>query len=174
MDLFHKRPHALKGALAGMAGGLVASYIMNLFIAGVSKAEQASKTPQEKAQEQQQPQEEDTTQKVASIVTQKVTGEPLSVRGRNIGGPVVHYAFGTLMGGFYGISAEYLPFANSGFGSLFGSALFLAADELSLPVLNLARWPDEEPASAQLEHWAAHLVYGASTELARRILRPRL
>lgn len=167
------QPHLVKGMLAGMAGGLVGSWVMNLFIAAVTAAQQAGKSQQQQQQEKQA-QGEDTTQKVADLATRKVTGEPLSQEGKQIGGPIVHYAFGTIMGGVYGLSAEALPVATTGGGTLFGSALFIGADELSLPALQLAKWPTEEPISAQAEHWAAHLVYGATAELVRRTLRSRL
>ena len=84
---------------------------------------------------------------------------------------MVHYLFGTVMGALYGGLAEYAPLSALGVGTVFGSALFLGADELTLPLLGLSKPPAEEPAGPQLDHWAAHLVYGATTELVRRGLR---
>ncbi len=166
-------PHLLRGILAGAVGGLIASAVMNGFQAASSQAQEALKTPEEKAQaqEQQASAGDDTTQIVANIVTKKATGDELTPEGKKTGGPVVHYLFGTVMGALYGGLAEYAPLSALGVGPVFGSALFLGADELTLPALGLSKSPAQEPVGPQLDHWAAHLVYGATTELVRRGLR---
>jgi putative membrane protein len=124
-----KQKNVVRGILAGMAGGLVAAWVMNQFMAGPGQ-----KLPSEDA-----------------------TGE---------GGPVVHYAFGALTGGVYGGLAEYSSKVTSGFGTSFGGVLFSTADLLAVPALNLA-----PPTSALATPFAAHIVYGATTEFVRRILR---
>ncbi len=166
-------PHLLRGMIAGAVGGLIASAVMNGFQAASSKAQESFKTPGEKKQEQERQASagDDTTQIVANIVTQEVTGEELTPEQKQTAGPVVHYLFGTVMGALYGGLAEYAPLRALGVGTVFGSALFLGADEVTLPVLGLSKPPTEEPAGPQVEHWAAHLVYGATTELVRRGLR---
>ncbi len=166
-----EHPDPARGALAGIAGGLLASWVMNQFLAGAKMAQEATQSPQEKQATQQQPQGEDATGKVAGAVTQAVTGQPLSPEGKQTGGPVVHYAFGTLMGGVYGMVAEYAPASRTGFGSAFGTALFLGADEVMVPALGLGKNPTEEPAASQVQHWLAHIVYGVTVELVRRGVR---
>ncbi len=166
-------PHLFRGILAGAVGGLVASAAMNGFQAASSQAKTALQTPEvrEQAQQQQAASGDDTTQIVANLVAQKATGDELSQDQKNTAGPVVHYLFGTLMGAFYGGLAEYAPLSALGVGTVFGSALFLGADEVTLPALGLSKSPAEEPIGPQLDHWAAHLVYGATTELVRRGVR---
>ncbi len=166
-------PHLFRGILAGALGGLIASAVMNGFQAASSKAQDALKTPeeQEQARQEQASAGDDTTQIVANLVTQKATGEELSQEQKKTAGPIVHYLFGTVMGALYGGLAEYAPLSALGVGTVFGSALFLGADELTLPSLGLSKSPLEESAGPQADHWAAHLVYGATTELVRRGLR---
>jgi putative membrane protein len=79
----------------------------------------------------------------------------------------VHYAFGALSGGLYGGLAEYSSTVTSGFGTGFGGALFSTTDLLAVPVLNLGPSPSDQPATP----FAAHIIYGATTEFVRRILR---
>jgi hypothetical protein len=81
-------------------------------------------------------------------------------------GPIVPYAFGALTGGLYGGLAEYSPKVTSGFGTTFGGALFSNADLLAVPALDLV--------PAEATPFAAHIVYGATTELVRRVLRSLL
>lgn len=157
-----------RGLLAGALGGLVASWVMNRFIAAAREVEKTIKSPEQKAQEESQPASEDSTVKVADTVTWLVTGRRLTPEGKQKGGPIVHYAFGTLMGTLYGALAALSENARAGAGSAFGTALFVAADEVMVPALGLAQPPTEQPASDQLTHLAAHIVYGATVELVRR------
>jgi putative membrane protein len=87
------------------------------------------------------------------------------------GGPIVHYAFGALTGGVYGGLAEYSSRVTSGFGTSYGGVLFSTADLLAVPAVNLASAPSD---SALATPFAAHIVYGATTEFVRRILRSLL
>jgi putative membrane protein len=165
------QPRLIRGVLAGLTGGLVASWVMNEFLSGAKKVSEAVETDDERLAAQRQPQGEDATQKVAGAVIEAVTGEKPSREAKQTGGPIVHYVFGTLMGGMYGGIAEYSPAARMGVGSAFGSALFVGADEVMVPLLGLGKKPTEEPVSGQVQHWLAHVVYGATVELVRRGVR---
>lgn len=165
--------HPVRGILAGVAGGLVASWVMNEFLAGPGEAlTKAIESPEEQQMIASQSDDEDSTMKVADAVTAAATGgRHLTREQREKGGPIVHYSFGALMGGLYGGLAEYSDIAKAGFGTAFGSALFAGADLLAVPALHLGPSPTEQPAKAQAPHFAAHLVYGATTELVRRFAR---
>jgi len=162
------------GTIAGMAGGLAASWVMNLFIEGVTQAKEKIKEPEpptaaEQAGNKDSGEEpEDATQKVADAFVYSSTGEHLSKEKKKKAGPAVHYAFGSLMGAVYGAVAEYSPASRIGLGTLFGTALFVAADEIAVPALGLGDPPTQVPMSDQAIHLAAHWVYGATTELVRR------
>ena len=75
------------------------------------------------------------------------------------------------MGVCYSATAEFFPEVATGGGTAFGTLLFLGADEVAVPAFKLSKPPTETPASSQLEHWAAHIVYGGTLELARNVLR---
>jgi hypothetical protein len=79
---------------------------------------------------------------------------------------------GTLQGAAYGGVTE-LTGTGGGLipGLVFGGALFAVADEVAVPALGLSGKPSESPLSSHLYGLAAHVVYGLSTELARRGLR---
>jgi uncharacterized membrane protein YagU involved in acid resistance len=166
-------PCITRSLVAGAIGGLAASWVMNQFITAAMKVQEAAKSPAEKQQQQaQQPQQqesEDSTMKVADAVTWLVTGHHLSKQGKQKGGPIVHYAFGTLMGALYGTLASLSETATAGAGLAFGTGLFIAADEVMVPALVTGQFPTKEPASSQLTYYAAHLVYGTTTELVCRL-----
>jgi uncharacterized membrane protein YagU involved in acid resistance len=157
-------PRLLSGVLAGVAGGLFASWVMNVFMERVN-----GHSGEE--QNQAQPPKEDATMKTADVVVSTVTGgRHLSFEEREKGGPIVHYAFGAIMGGVYGALAEYSEAATAGFGTAFAGALFAGADLIAVPALKLSD-STGAPASTLVTPFAAHLVYGVATEGARRLVR---
>jgi putative membrane protein len=113
--------------------------------------------------------------KTADAVVSTLTGgRHLSHEEKEKGGPIVHYAFGALMGAVYGAVAEEMPTATTGFGTAFGAALFTGADLVAVPALNLSQSSGDEPISSLATPFAAHLVYGAATEAVRRLVRALL
>ncbi len=96
---------------------------------------------------------------------------PVSRDRKDIAGDLVHYSFGTLNGAMYGAAAEVAPRARAGAGSLFGTALFLVADEAVVPLMGWSKPPREYPWSSHLYGLASHLVYGVATEGVRRAVR---
>ena len=163
----------LRGVLAGIAGGLVASWVMNEFSTTAGKKLAAAiETPEEQQQIASQSDGEDATMKAADAIASTVSGgQHLTHEQRAKGGPVVHYAFGALMGGLYGGLAEYTPVVSSGLGTTFGSVLFASADLFAVPALHLAPSPADQPKYALASPYAAHLVYGVTTDLVRRLVR---
>jgi putative membrane protein len=156
-----KQKSVVRGILAGVAGGLAAAWVMNQFMAGPGQTLQQAHSSEPG---------EDATMKAAEEIVNSTTGEHLSHAEKEKGGPIVHYAFGALTGGL----AEYSSKVTSGFGTSFGGVLFSTADLLAVPALNLAPSPSDQPASALATPFAAHIVYGATTEFVRRILRSLL
>ena len=165
--------HLVRGILAGVAGGLAASWVMNEFTSTLGpKLSKAVETPAEQQELNLQSDDEDASMKAADRIVETVTGgRHLSHAQREIGGPIVHYSMGAVMGGIYGALAEYTDVARAGFGTTFGGVLFATADLLGVPAMHLGPWPDEYPVSSLASPLAAHLVYGATTELVRRIVR---
>ena len=150
-----------KGVLAGVVGGLVGSVALRGWMTAMSYRHKRTVMPDQGG----------PAHRVAALIVTKVTGKPLTARQQFLGGEIVHYAFGLVNGGFYGGLAEYQPWTTAGTGALFGTGVFLAADESSMPLLGLCPPPWTETPAAQLEHWAAHLVFGVISEVTRREVR---
>ena len=134
-----------KGALAGVIGGLAGTWAMNHFQRSLSRTVHGA--------------------------------EPVSAAGRGldrgelkVGATAVHFAFGAAMGGVYGAFWEFSPSTRQMGGAAFGTAVWAAADEVAgLP------GPTTEPPPARHVHaFAAHIVYGVTTEIVRRGVRKLL
>ena len=167
--------HVLRGMAAGLLAGLAASWVMNEFQQMRPKSQGGSE-PQDQPQERKEREagsgaDEDATVKTAELVAQRVLHRQLSEREKRIAGPVVHYAYGSLVGALYGGLAELLPVVSAGAGLPFGAALWLLGDEVAVPALGLAKPPTEYPVESHADALAAHFMYGATTDLLRRVLR---
>ena len=192
MRIFRRKSSdPLKGMIAGVAGGLVASWMMNQFQALLSKVTHGVERPQgaqslqhgsprhgvaRELQERGLDREEDNAAiRIAVIVSERLFGLELVERERRErAGAVVHYAFGVATGGIYGAAAEMLPVATAGAGLPFGAAVWLIADEIIVPALGLSKPPTEIPPSTHAYSIASHLVYGLTTEIVRREVRRAL
>lgn len=173
------RKNATAGLLAGTASGLVASWLMLRFIQGPGhRLQESLKTQDDRnadATEQHrhgQTQPETVTMQAADTFASHLPGgRHLSRAEKEQGGTVVHYGFGALMGAAYGVVSEYTTLPGIGFGTVFGTVLWLNTDLWSVPAVGFAKWPKDEPASAHLSHWLAHVVYATGMETTRRLLR---
>jgi putative membrane protein len=174
----NQEKHIGRGIVAGLAAGLVASWVMNEFMTGpgqkLQQAVQSSQDSERDAIQNETPKEEATMKTADAVVNVVTGGQHFSWEQREKASPAVHYAFGGLMGAIYGGLAELWPGVRSGFGTTFGSVLFTGADLVAVPALKLGPSPTEQPTTAQVSPWAAHLVYGVTTELVRRIARALL
>jgi putative membrane protein len=173
----------LKGLVAGLAGGLVASWTMNQFQAFWTKVSESVESAQDGSSAEQQSEngeqqsgaeQDDATVKAATAISEGIFDHKLTKREKQIAGPAVHYAFGTLTGGLYGAVAELAPEVTAGGGLPFGAAFWLVADETAVPLLGLSKAPTEYPLSTHAYALASHFVYGLSAELVRRAVRNAL
>ena len=179
-----RHPNVLRGLATGITAGIAATLIMDQFqkissagqkavekqnrLASHESAEAIERDQQQKEQEAQQ--QEDSTEIVARKIAQ-AAGKDLHPEEKKKAGQAVHYAFGTLMGAVYGVTAELVPEVTTGGGTAYGSLLFLAAHEVAVPAFQLSPSPTDTPPRDHLQHWAAHVVYGGSLELVRSLLR---
>ncbi len=171
-----------KGLVAGLAGGLIASWTMNQFQAAWMRVATNSEKPHG-AQSMQPSQgstgnqaedakeQDDATVETARVLSKKVFGHELQESEKKPAGAAVHYVFGTATGGLYGALAEVTPQVTTGAGLPFGAAFWLLADEVSVPLLGLSKGPTEYPVSTHVYALASHLVYGVTAEMSRRALR---
>jgi putative membrane protein len=171
-----------KGAAAGLAAGLAATWVMTLFqelsgkLAEPHKKEDSqhsAKRGQEESAKKEE-QGDDATAKAADKLSRRLFHHELSQREKKVAGPAMHYGFGTLTGVAYGMLAEVAPDVTRGAGAPFGTAVWLGADEIAVPAFRLSGPPWEHPAPVHARALAAHLVYGVATEGMRRLVRRAL
>ena len=173
--MHHNGRSVWKGALAGMLGGLAGSATMMAFQMAWSKtAEAAGADELANKTHRHERMQQDSTAKVANIAAYRVIGRGLDRDEKKKGGAAVHFGFGAAMGALYGAVAELAPAATAGFGTAFGSGLFIGADQIALPQMRLSRPPREVPLEMHALGLASHAVYGATAEGVRRLVRRAL
>jgi uncharacterized membrane protein YagU involved in acid resistance len=111
------------------------------------------------------------TVKLASAISEDALDHQLDKSEEEAAGAAVHYGFSLVTGGIYGAVAELSPVAAIGSGVPFGAAVWLVADEITLPLVGLSKGPTAYPLSKHLYSLASHFVYGAATEVTRRAVR---
>lgn len=159
----------MKGLVAGIAGGLLASFLMEQF---QSLWNSASKKlhPQDDSESREDP----ATVKVAEAISTGLTHHKIRKENKAAAGEFVHYMMGGSSGAIYGVAAELMPLATAGEGLAFGTIVWAAADNGLVPALGLAEPPTKTPLSTQIYALASHLVYGFVTETVRRAIRAAL
>ena len=177
----------MKGMVAGAAGGLVASWVMNQFqalwgsaMSGIERPHGAQSlqhgSPRHGVARELQERDSDSESdnaavRVASVISEKVFGHRLAEGEKEMAGAITHYAMGVTSGGIYGAMAEMTPAATVGAGLPFGAAVWLLADEVVMPALGLSKPAPEYPPATHAYAIASHLVFGLTTEIVRRALR---
>jgi hypothetical protein len=160
----------MKGLLAGVAGGLLASFLMEQFQAAWSAVSESIQPSKKRAGGKSEP----TTVKAADLISEKVTGHKVPADYRPIAGQAVHYGMGAASAAAYGVLAEVTPIVTIGEGAAFGTGVWLLADELAVPAAGLSKSPKEFPLTTHIYALASHLVYGWITETVRRAVRRAL
>ena len=166
--------------LMGFAGGLIGALAMNLFSRAVSSAgngrEATGAAPgNDRVGRGVQPPQadgpagDDATVRVGSIAYRTVTGRTPDHGIRPWLGTAVHYAFSGTIGACYALAADRLPIIRAAYGTAYGTAVWIVADELIMPLLGLSRGPRQLPAGVHAYALAGHWVYGATLESALRV-----
>lgn len=171
----------VRGAAAGAVGGLLGSWMMvrfNHLVGGVEHENGVASRLEYR--QNAAPNDTDGTIsdepgsiKSASRLGESLAGRPLTRTEKRLGGSVLHYAFGAVAGALYGAAAERAPATTQGFGLPFGATVWLAADEIGLPLAGLSAPPTEYPPARHVTALGTHLVFGATVEAVRRLLRGR-
>jgi hypothetical protein len=173
-----KKPREIKllgGLAAGIIGGIVATWVLDKYQQGALEATRAaenavdaepilSRRQEDRLREQQQAHVE-----AAERIAHSTFGKGLSRKQRRNAGPIVQYAIGALAGGAYGFAVEILPVVRRGYGTGYSNLLFLGGSQAMLPWLNLGT--RQKIAPVKNGGLSAALVYGATLETTRRILR---
>lgn len=151
----HRLSAIAAGGAAGLAGGLVASWLMVKF--------QQSVWPPPKGDRGS------PTAKLAKDVRAWTNSEPLTDRRMKTDGTLIHYVLGAGLGLGYGATAVLQPRVTLARGILFGVATELVIDQTIVPALGLANPFWRCPVKWHLRGLAAHLVFGIATDATRRL-----
>lgn len=191
-------PDILKGLIAGVAAGLIASLVMDGIEKVISSAsgeqdqgssqpgkrglppgipaytpEAQARMPSGDTRHKKDQEGEQATERAATAVAESA-GVHLTQPQKKAGGVAVHLGFGTSVGALYGALAEVAPVVTIGVGMPYGAAVWLLADETALSLLGLEPPPHKRPATQHASMFAMHLVYGATLDLLRRGIRSLL
>lgn len=143
--------------IAGALGGLVAAYAMNRFQSLLSSS---AKKPRSG---------DDATVKTANAISRQVANRQLTSGQKQWAGPAVHYTTGLLLGTVYGALVMLVPVTADCFGTIYGTAVWLAADEVAVPAMGLGPKASQTPPLVHAKALGSHLVFGSTVELVRRL-----
>lgn len=157
--------------LIGFAGGLLGGLAMNLFARAVTAAangrEATGAAPGHdrlgrgvQPPQADGPAEDDATVRVGTAAYGALTGGTPIRTTRSWLGTAVHYAFSGTVGSCYAAMAERLPLIRAGHGTAYGTAVWIVADELFMPLLGLSRGPRHLSLGVHAYAVAGHCVYG--------------
>jgi hypothetical protein len=168
--------HVMKGALAGLIGGLAGTWAMNEFqrawTYAVGDVPPQSAAGRHDARDWQERSEHQNSNEIAAQeVAVRAVGRPLRERELAVAAPLVHFAFGASVGALYGAWMEGAERPTLRHGIEFGTAVWAGADEVAMPVLGLSLPTTSRPGEMHLQSLASHLVFGATTEIVRRGIR---
>ena len=121
------RPHGCEvweGVVAGVIAGAVGTWAMTQFQTfwsqvATRQSDRASKEEQGGGEKR-----EPATVKAAAAISERLFQHPLTEQEKKAAGPLMHYGFGSAVGGLYGALATVAPEVKSGAGLPFGAALW--------------------------------------------------
>jgi hypothetical protein len=145
----------------GLLAGALGAAVQTLFFSATRKlAPRPAKdafTPPELEQR-----DERETETIARRAFEELAGRgPLSPEQKQLGGQLVHFAFGAGWGGLYGLARATWPQLRHPLGvGAFALTVWATSDNLILPAFRLAAWPQKYPPRTHAYAIAAHLAYG--------------
>ena len=160
-----------KGLASGFVAGLIGTWAMSeaqrLWTHVVDGDAPRSAGGRHDARDwQERSEHQNSNELAAQAISRVILGRALTRRELRTAAPLTHYLFGASVAAVYGVYAQSEHDRRSGAG--FGTALWLAADEIAMPLLGLSEWTARRPFEMHLQALFAHLVYGTVTEMSRR------
>lgn len=147
-----RKRSVLKGALAGLIGGLAG--------AGAKMVSEQIFPPRVQGQ---------TPPPV--VLAEQMAGHSLAPGEKAAAVESIHWAFGALAGAVYGAMVEYEPSFGAWKGAAFGITLNKLTHESLLPKMGLSAPTEQQPARERISEWVSHAAYGAVTDSVRRLVR---
>lgn len=75
-----------------------------------------------------------------------------------------------MLGGVYGVAAEFMPKVTTGGGTAFGAVFFLAANKIAAPKLGLLPGTPSRDFRLNVEGLLSHVIYASTLESFRKIM----
>jgi putative membrane protein len=171
-----RTPDVVKGAVAGLIGGVVATWVMSEFqrlwtLAAKGTAPDSAGDEHDARDWQERHEDRNANEIAADAIARSSMGRRLTRDEMELAAPAVHYTFGSVLGAMYGGFSEVAPQLRAGAGSGYGTAVWAAADEIAMPTLGLSRVTTERPIELHLQSLASHIVFGVTMEFVRRGVR---
>lgn len=145
----------VKGMLAGLAGGLVATAAKSFGESLFPPRTHGGPEP-------------------STVLAERVAGQSLSPTQKAIASETIHWSFGALTGAAYGGLAEYFPAATQKEGATFGLALAALTQQNALPAFGLSADREQQTVREHTSEMAPYIVYGVVAEAVRSIVRRSL
>jgi uncharacterized membrane protein YagU involved in acid resistance len=161
----------ISGAFAGLVGTWAMSEAQRLWTRAVEGDPPESAGGRHDARDwQERSEHQNSNELAAQALAGYILGRRLTRDELGVAAPLMHYLFGATAGAIYGAYAERRQ--TDGSGAAFGTFVWLAADEIAMPLLGLSDSTARRPLEMHLQSLAAHLVYGTAAEMTRRSVRP--
>ncbi len=163
-----KQSRVLRGAISGAVGGLVGAVVMGWFMGGPGNAIEEAIDRVAGKPVGPTPHGMNSSLDIADALTHLVMGQHLTDDRKKKTPQTVHFTFSVITGSLYGAMAEIAPPVRAAMGSAFGGALFAV---VGFPALVMGLRDDDLKPGELGSSLAAHVVYGVTTELGRRLTR---
>ena len=113
--------------------------------------------------------EDDAAVQVGTAAARLIAERHYTRRQRLRLGTAAHYTFSAALGTCYLGLAQFTSAIRSGYGLVYGTAVWAIADEGVIPAMGLSRRPRQLPIGIHLYSLAGHLVFGAALEAIARV-----
>lgn len=114
---------------------------------------------------------ESATAALGRIAYESLTGQAPDAQTQEQLSNLIHWLFGLIQGGFYGVLESAKREGGPLRGLLFGAGLWLFGDELTVPALGLQKGPTAVSPAGHINRLGAHLSFGLGTAISTRLLR---
>jgi len=157
-----RRKTPIGALLEGLAAGAIGAAVQELFFRATARITPKSAPDTFSPPEWQQAHETALETTARRSVEQLAQRGPLDAAAKHRLGDVVHYGVGAAWGGLYGLlRASYRRLWSPSGVVAFSLGVWMLGDNLLLPALRLAAWPQRYPLRVHAYAVAAHLAYGA-------------
>src|SRR5688572_20671505 len=160
---------AVAGAIGGVAGTLAMNYAQRAWTLAVDRHPPESAAGKHDARDwQERTEQQNSNELAAQALARTFLGRSLTGGELSIAAAAVHFSFGAAVGALYGALVKDRRQRS---GLALGTALWLSADEIAMPIMGLSDSTLERPAERHLQSLVAHLVYGIVAERTRVLIR---